>query len=206
MENVKNNMEKYYNYTAQIKKYRKAMELGFYYEAIFISYAMMEDRLMSFLDKAGVVTLKNVKLAKRSAPFVRYMLNKKSVVIRNITTKMEITEQLMKLTYEQAEALEKRYEEENKTNKMNGFLLDLYMDIDEKIDRQEVLKHFVSMRSWLDKRNALIHGLANKRSDNYFNDEVQKIAEESEAIWRFIDDNLVKKMRSSKLRKKYRIQ
>ena len=206
MENVKNNMEKYYNYTTLTKKYKKAMELGFYYEAIFISYAMMEDRLMSFLDKAGVVTLKNVKLTKRAAPFVKYLLNKKSVAMRNITTKMEITQKLLEMTYEQAEELEKRYAEEMKTDKMNGYLLDLYMDIDEKINREEVTEQFAEMRVWLDKRNALIHGLANKRTDNYFSDEVQTAAEESEKLWRFIDDNLVKKMKKSTLRKKYKIQ
>lgn len=206
MENVKNNMEKYNSYTALTKKYKEAMKYGFYYEAIFISYAMMEDRLMSFLDKAGVVTLKNVKLTKRAAPFVKYLLNKKSVTIRNISTKMEITQKLLEMTYEQAEELEKRYAEEMKTDKMKGYLLDLYMDIDEKIDHEGVTEHFAKMRIWLDKRNALIHGLANKKTDNYFSDEVQTVAENSEKLWRFIDDNLVKKMKKSTLRKKYKIQ
>ena len=199
-------MEKYNSYTALTKKYKEAMKYGFYYEAIFISYAMMEDRLMSFLDKAGVVTLKNVKLTKRAAPFVKYLLNKKSVTIRNISTKMEITQKLLEMTYEQAEELEKRYAEEMKTDKMKGYLLDLYMDIDEKIDHEGVTEHFAKMRIWLDKRNALIHGLANKKTDNYFSDEVQTVAENSEKLWRFIDDNLVKKMKKSTLRKKYKIQ
>ena len=206
MENVKNNMEKYNSYTVLTNKYKEAMKHGFYYEAIFISYAMMEDRLMSFLDKAGIVTLKNGKIAKCTAQYARYLLNKKHITIRNITIKIALTQKLMEMSYEQAEELEKRYAEEMKTDKMKGYLLDLYMDIDEKIDHEGVTEHFAKMRIWLDKRNKLIHGLANKRADNYFNDEVQTVAENSEKLWRFIDDNLVKKMKKSTLRKKYKIQ
>ena len=42
-------IEKYENYKDQISKLNKAIDNKFYYEAIFIEYAIMEDRLQSVL-------------------------------------------------------------------------------------------------------------------------------------------------------------
>ena len=62
------------------------------------------------------------------------------------------------------------------------------------------------LNEWIDKRNRLIHGLLNKRTDDYFTEEVRIIAENSEDIWRFFDSQLVSKVRKCDLRKKYKIQ
>lgn len=53
-ESVSPNMQKYYNYREQITRLKKAMNQSFYLEAIFIEYAVMEDRLESILRHAGV--------------------------------------------------------------------------------------------------------------------------------------------------------
>ena len=118
MENVKNNMEKYNSYREQTGKFKKAMSLEFYYEAIFISYAIMEDRLISFLDHIGLVTSKNAKLSKRTSPYVRYMLNVKNVNIKNISTKIDIIKHIINLTPEESEKLEERFLQEKGTTKM----------------------------------------------------------------------------------------
>ena len=46
---VNNNKEKYEGYTMFMDKYKLAIKNEFYFESIFISYAMLEDRLKSFL-------------------------------------------------------------------------------------------------------------------------------------------------------------
>ena len=46
---VTNNHEKYRTYKEHLTKYNLAMENEFYFEAMIIIYAMMEDRLTSFL-------------------------------------------------------------------------------------------------------------------------------------------------------------
>ncbi len=48
------NMQKYESYKAMHENLSKAMKNGFFYEAIFIEYAILEDRLSSVLRYAGV--------------------------------------------------------------------------------------------------------------------------------------------------------
>ena len=47
------NMEKYENYREQMGRLKKAIEAKFFLEAVFIEYAVMEDRLTSILIHAG---------------------------------------------------------------------------------------------------------------------------------------------------------
>lgn len=47
------NMQKYFNYQEQMVRLKKAMATQFYLEAIFIEYAVMEDRLESILRHSG---------------------------------------------------------------------------------------------------------------------------------------------------------
>lgn len=49
------NMEKYEIYRAMNANLSKAMKAGYYYEAIFIEYAILEDRCTSLLKHAGVM-------------------------------------------------------------------------------------------------------------------------------------------------------
>jgi len=48
------NMEKYQIYRAMTENLKRAMKAEFYYEAIFIEYAILEDRCASALIHAGV--------------------------------------------------------------------------------------------------------------------------------------------------------
>lgn len=71
IEVVKDGYEKKETYRQQIGKYRKALDNGFYFEAMLITYAMLEDRMRSFLyyigafrraddSKLNVSTTKNI--------------------------------------------------------------------------------------------------------------------------------------------------
>ena len=48
------NMQKYENYKAQMERLNRAMKERFFLEAMFIEYAVMEDRCESILTHAGV--------------------------------------------------------------------------------------------------------------------------------------------------------
>lgn len=48
------NMEKYEIYKSMNENLSKAMKAEFYYQAIFIEYAIIEDRCLSVLKHAGV--------------------------------------------------------------------------------------------------------------------------------------------------------
>jgi len=53
MEQIKDNMQKYANYKEQMGRLKKALTQGFYLEAVFIEYAIVEDRLESVLRHSG---------------------------------------------------------------------------------------------------------------------------------------------------------
>ncbi len=53
MEQISSNMQKYLNYKEQMGRLKKALANQFYLEAIFIEYAIMEDRLESVLRHSG---------------------------------------------------------------------------------------------------------------------------------------------------------
>ena len=53
MEPIADNMQKYTNYKMQMGRLKKALNNQFYLEAIFIEYAIMEDRLESVLRHCG---------------------------------------------------------------------------------------------------------------------------------------------------------
>jgi hypothetical protein len=53
MEQITDNMQKYANYKTQMGRLNKALTKQFYLEAIFIEYAIMEDRLESILRHSG---------------------------------------------------------------------------------------------------------------------------------------------------------
>ena len=53
MEQLTDNMQKYANYKTQMGRLKKALSYQFYLVAIFIEYAIMEDRLESVLRHSG---------------------------------------------------------------------------------------------------------------------------------------------------------
>ena len=63
------NMEKYEAYRSMMTNLTKAMRASFYYEAIFIEYAIIEDRCSSALKHAGVKYLNDkgheIKLSEK---------------------------------------------------------------------------------------------------------------------------------------------
>lgn len=58
MEEAKN-MEKYEAYKSMMVNLTKALKAGFYYKAIFIEYAIVEDRCLSLLQSAEVKVVDN---------------------------------------------------------------------------------------------------------------------------------------------------
>ena len=220
METIKNNMDKYQAYKTQIAKYNRAIEdkynraieEGFYYEATLISYAIMEDRMLAFLDKIGFVNItttpKKVELSTTEAvrPFLRSLVGEKNIDVRNISAKRRLIASIITMRYEEAEQYEKDYAAKQKTSNMNGYLQELYMDIDESgIDREETLEILTKIADWCDRRNSLIHSMLNIKTGDTFDDEVETLAKESVILWRFLDNKLVVKLNNCKLREKYSI-
>ena len=58
---VETMQEKYETYAAETKRLKKALDEGFYFEAMLTDYALMEDRLRSFVYHAGLLADRNAK-------------------------------------------------------------------------------------------------------------------------------------------------
>ena len=58
MQPITNNMQKYSNYKEQMGRLNKAIKECFYLEALFIEYAIIEDRTESMLRHTGIDTEK----------------------------------------------------------------------------------------------------------------------------------------------------
>lgn len=80
------NMQKYYNYKEQMGRLTKALNAHFYLEAVFIEYAIMEDRLQSFLTAAGVFhPEKHKNIGKKISRIRELIRNPKHPLNRYIT-------------------------------------------------------------------------------------------------------------------------
>lgn len=121
---MEKNMEKYEAYKKMYDDLGKAMRSGFYYEAIFIEYAIFEDRLKSLLKYAGSPTER-----KGRALTLVQKLN----IIRT----------------------DEKFSDKFVRTRLTSELLN-------------------ALEDWKDKRNKLIHNLANTP---YTSDEVKAIAE-----------------------------
>lgn len=78
MENVKNNTDRKINYIREYRRHDTAIKNDFYLEAIAIVYAITEDRLVSFLHHAGIVSRNNekLKITGASYPYIRKLMGK----------------------------------------------------------------------------------------------------------------------------------
>lgn len=78
------NEEKYENYKSQFQRLKKAMDNAFYLEAVFIEYAIMEDRAESILAYE-----KNEIVPKNEREFISF--KKKNDKIKKLCERKELT-------------------------------------------------------------------------------------------------------------------
>lgn len=143
------NMEKYEIYKQLSSDLTKAMKQGFYYEAIFIEYAILEDRLASVLRYAGVLTMEKAG-KKNIAEKINLIRDKKEFASKFVRER---------LSFE---------------------LLD-------------------SITVWKDKRNRLIHNLANIPYDA---EAVREVAEEGYEIVKVVknkSDSVINRFKKERL-------
>ena len=83
------NMEKYGNYKEQMGRLKKAMDNHFLLEALFIEYAIMEDRCESILRHSGVFNPeKHDTINKKLNRIAELVRNKKSLIRKYILAEL----------------------------------------------------------------------------------------------------------------------
>ena len=153
---VANNSDKAYTYGKMKGRYKKAMAEHFYFEAVMIDYAVLEDRLRSFLYHIGALTnrtsqkldQKNTKQFLLGLYNEQYHKNKKGLSISGISTKYDLIRAVLEWV-NTAEGVEDKYARTLK-------------HACESLDLDDVFHCLDEIEAWCKYRNELIHGLMNK--------------------------------------------
>lgn len=161
---INNNMEKYENYKTFMDKYNLAMKNEFYFETIFISYAMLEDRFKSFLCHIKAINSNSSSFLDVSE--TRSLLAKIyfEYGFRNYHGNYSIDEiDLEKISVKKRliQAILK-WSKHTKYLKEKNDYLDKLKNLMFLFDYDEVMYNLNSMNKWVDFRNKIIHDLMNK--------------------------------------------
>lgn len=82
MDTPVDNMQKYANYKEQFGRLKKALNNSFYLEAIFIEYAIVEDRLESVLRHSGRFNTERYVSLSEKLKRIKEMLRSKSGILK----------------------------------------------------------------------------------------------------------------------------
>ncbi len=199
IEPITTNMEKKTAYQIQMERFKRAKAGGFHLEAIFIIYALIEDRLSAFLFHAGVTNSTREKIARNGKvrPYLDRtltVLNTRQPNIRNVSAKIKLIKELMEWSTDYS------------VNEPTLNYLDaLYKQINRTAGRDQMIETLTRIEGWCASRNELVHALLNKKVENQ-EEILQALVAEGEACNRSLQ-NFVKsfKVRNT-LRKTYNIQ
>ena len=196
---ITSKMEKKTAYQIQIERFKRAKAGGFHLEAIFILYALIEDRLSAFLFHAGIANATREKITRNTKvrPHLDNtltVLTAKQPGIRNVSAKIKLVKELMAwsdcypINEPSLNYLDALCKQVNRTKGKDGMI--------------EVLSR---IEEWCACRNELVHALLNKKVENQ---EVvlQNLVDDGESLNRSLQ-NFVKsfKVRNT-LRKTFNIQ
>ena len=198
---VANNLEKYYTYREYISRYKRAIKEAFYYEALLIDYAMLEDRLRSFLYHMGALRTRNSFSVdfKKSKLFLKQILEEytdkdeaKNLGISSITGKIRILRCVALWAFNSNDV---------KKDDSYEYVLKSRM---EEIDIDRLLQTLSSIQEWCKYRNEIIHCLLNKNIASV-NLNLAEQAEKGFVLARELDAQLRLFKKGNFIRKKMRL-
>ena len=173
------------------------MKYGFYFEAILIDYAMIEDRLRSFIYYiGGLRTRDHYKIGKG---YVRNKLTEivneykgakenNSLGISSVSGKMKI----IKATLRWASEVENTPDEK--------YLTALKSQYEGQLDIGGILYTLEEIRHWCDYRNEMVHALMNKNIDSV-NAKLEEQAAKGMELAMYLDGQVKALKKGNKIRK-----
>lgn len=179
---VQTMQEKQLTYTENMQRWKKAMQQEFYFEAIMIDYATMEDRLFAFLYYSGMINDRNKpKVPGAVRPDLMRLLNdwkgkeQKQLRLYDISGKIDMIHATLKWAMETDGVPEGAV-----------WLRALKDKYEDSFDVSDVIDTLGQVRKWCDLRNEVVHGLMNKQSDK-LNAMLPNLAEDGMALAREMD-------------------
>jgi hypothetical protein len=190
-----NNSERQETYKFQLAKYRKAMKEGFYFEALMIVYAMLEDRLKSFLYYSGALSTRNgrMRLCNKTETDLLNILQEygdnQKVRLSTITGKID----LIKAIVQWSSSVE--------LNKVepSTYMCCLEREM-ESIDADWMLSILNELVVWLKYRNEVMHAAMNKNVVALYQNLPEKVEQGMEYA-RYIDSQVKILKKNNKIRK-----
>jgi hypothetical protein len=166
------NIDKYLTYRYSFAKLKKAMTNEFYFEAILIEYAIIEDRIHSFFRRLGFLN-ESGKLPEGKRKLLKRTFHKQTLRWTDISVKIKLIETLISL--ESIHVIN----HEDKT-----YLLELFFRI--KPFHDEIQQIILQLSPWLKMRNRYVHALMEYKT-NTIEDELKAFVTQGESIIRNLD-------------------
>ena len=192
IESVQNTYEKYLTYRDQMGRYKRAVKGGFYFEALLIDYAMLEDRLLTFLYYIGAVesTFTEIAVPSGSSGFFEQLYGKKlGKNLWNIGEKIKVIRKI--LTWAETDVFFEPQEKYQTT---------LKKQCREQLDIPEYLAKLDEIDDWKDYRNQVIHALMKKKASSVSEQNHEKVLEGME-LARYIDRQISKIKKGNYIRR-----
>ena len=148
-------------YKISVERYNKAMREGFYYEALLIDYALVEDRLRSWLYHIGVIANRSDRKAYRATrPHIVDMVRQR----KGLSADSEVRLSLMAMNgkKEIVEATLAWHEARAEPSADNLYLTALWRLYDRALDCASARDALGRLSDWCKRRNEVVHGLLNK--------------------------------------------
>lgn len=194
IEPVKDNRDKQRTYQEQLKKHKRAMTGEFYFEAIMIDYALMEDRLHSMLYHMGFLADRlDIKLYKKHRPLLVEMVTAcmgaeatKKLGISNITGKLKLVRSVAHWAANSAQEQPDPYRTALRSRCR-------------ELDLQELERTLDAVVNWCEYRNEIVHAMMNKNMDS-LSQFLRERAEEGLKLARTLDSQLRILKKRSKIR------
>lgn len=195
---VVDNQEKWLSYKENLKRYNKAKASEFYFECLWILYAMIEDRTSSFLYYLGFTSsqkrhlVTNSKKIKKQVRGLLKISGNSKYKFDTLSGKLERIQSLLSLDFKE---ISEPTEYQEKVNRC----IDKLRNTDEFTDTLVYLNN-----EWRDKRNQLTHSLFNKNPQNV-SCELLSMVEKGYSSARILDRG-VQQLKKEKIREKYKIK
>lgn len=196
---VYNNYDKHNTYRYLMGRYNKEVNEKFYFETMIIEYALLEDRLKSFLYYLGTLNNRNSyrtidnKKSKEEIKQIVCLYKEKDendkLGITNISGKIKIIKAILRWVNECEEF-----------DKNNQYLVLLKQEC-ESLDIGGLFEILSKTQQWCAYRNEIVHALMNKNLDSLYEKIDEKSIEAYEYV-KFISLQITILKKYNKIRKK----
>jgi hypothetical protein len=196
IQQVTDNADKQRTYRENIRRFNNAMKQEFYFEALLIDYAILEDRLSSILFHIGALANRTdrkicSKVKKQLRDIVRrYETGEIKLTVTTISGKERIIRAVAQWAMDTRDLPE--------TDRYLAVLKEQWSAVDGIPEALDDLDH------WRDYRNEVIHGLMNKNVDS-LGENLSGRCMEGMRLARFFDSQLKLIKRGNLIRRSLRL-